>query len=1300
LFVGQGGGNRILVFQLDANGLPARYTADYAIGQPSRYGRKQPVTTTMASRREGAGINGVAYDSVYDRLIARDGNRLLLFDVRPDHMKDGPDAIAVFGQPSFNTRLSNGAVGPKQISSIDGTVLDEKNQRLFATDGSNNRIMIWDILPSHLTETPDAIAVLGQIDASSKVAGAGSAGLNHPGSIYYDDANNRLFVSDTGNNRVVVFDVTPKQTKTGMAAIAVIGQPDFESHDPGIGPDHLSRPARLLHDPSTQRLFVGDGGNRRIVIFNVAPDQLKNGISAVNVLGQDDFNSRAPRTSLRKAVALGYGPLQMDFQRQRLYVTEPIDQNRAMVFDVDPHRIQNNEDAMAVLFQHSPDKIEWKVSQTQETWPRPFLDAADGKLYVAASHPGGNRVSIFDVSGEIKPTGMPSITTIGHFDAEGHVDFVDRPAGSRLNGRVMYPRSVALDPVDHRLFVGDQYNGRVLVFKLTSDNRVQNRAAYMVLGQPDVYTGKLWDISPRNLLIPYGLGYDLANKRLFVGDGWHNRLLVFDADPSRMKTYEDAMYVIGEPDFTTIKQAAGDTGVDFQILAGERGIGGAGSAPLTMDFDEKGQRLFLTDSGNNRVLVYDISPDHMKNGPAAIAVIGQPDFASKASTPPARGSGNAFSGEEGGGGNVSNGRATNDHSFDFPGGVAFDAARNRLFVVDGNNARVLVFDVSSDKLHNGMSAYAVIGQKDFTTGDSTRLRSVKATEEQGRRRFLFPSSLAYDPTRDWLYVTDRGNERTLIFDVSPDKLANDPGAIGVLGKNNFSTDDVTRAEQEELVEPRELVIDTANQRIFQTDAPMSKVVVYDLPRVDKNIEVAAHGMVNYSTTDPWNGRDKPELDKRKEWQATMSASSAAPAALLTYTKTQQFLEPLSERRSRMLISDTTVPAPVPSKSSLFYLDQGEGNDHSIVVSNPGTTGVDVQLRFRSGSSNREATRNVPAGGQVTVLASEAFGSAAGGKAGSLSVQSTAPVATLVLRRTHTSRNEELVMALPPAEAPNSTDGAVVAGLMAGGGYASEVVLINPTDQKISGHLSVYDARTGQTVKWSQPGDNARYEIQPNGEFHLELHSTSYLPEDGYAVAHPNSGASTPSAMGIVTLKDNSLLLSQTTTLARTPTQMAWIPVDTIPDLIRHGETPSKMVFSIANATSTPALLRFTLFDVDGNEHGRYEQIVPIGSQRAWSLADLFNVQSFRGTVRIWSDTPIAISDKRVTTSLRGESVESEMGYIDGNAPNAQDAIQFPAISDGDGIATEMIFINPTDTSMQGQLHFESPAGKPSELVLR
>lgn len=1298
--MGQGGGNRILVFQLDANGLPAKYTADFAFGQPSRYGRKQPVTTTMASRHEGAGMGGVAYDSVYDRLVAHDGNRLLIFDARPDHMKDGPDAIAVLGQPTFDTRLLTGT-GPNLVASINGTVLDEKNQRIFITDGGNNRILVWDINPTRLKEHPDAIAVLGQTDFTSKTAGAGNAKLSRPGSIYYDDKNDRLFVSDSGNNRVVVFDVRPQSTKSGAAAIGVIGQATFDATSSGLGPDHFDHPARLLFDPATQRLFVGDGGNRRIMIFGVAPDQLKMGLTAENLLGQDDFNTRTPRATLRKAVALGYGPLQLDSQRQRLYVSEPIDQNRALVFDVDPHRIKNNEDAMAVLFQHSADKIEWKVSQNQETWPRPFLDAADGKLYVAASHPGGNRVSIFDVSGELKPTGMSSITTIGHFDADGKVDFVDRPAGSRLNGRVMYPRSVALDAVDHRLFVGDQYNSRVLMFNLSSDNRIASRSASMVLGEPDLYTGKLWDISQRNMLIPYGIAYEQNTKRLFVGDGWHDRVLVFDADPARMHTYENAMYVIGQPDFTTIKQTAGATGVDFQILGADRGIGGGGSAPLAMDFDEKGQRLFLTDSGNNRVLVYDINPADMKNGPAAIAVIGQSDFDSKGSTPPSRGGGGTFSGEEGeggAGGAAPAGRVTNDHAFDFPGGVAYDPGRDRLFVVDGNNARVLVFDVSAGKLHNGLSAYAVIGQKDFTTGDATRLRSKQISEEEGSHRFLLPSSLAYDPTRDWLYVTDRGNERTLIFDVAPDKLQGDPKAIGILGKSNFNTDNVTRAEQEELIEPRELAIDTEHQRVFQTDAPMSKVVLFDLPKVERKIHITARGSMDFSTLDPWNGRDLPQLDRRKTWRASLTGETGGAQAMLTFTKTQQFLEPLSERRSRILISETTAVAPKPLKDSMFFMDQSAGNDHEVIVSNPNPQAVDVQFQFKDGSLSKDATKHIAAGAKIEVASSELFGSAIQGKIGTLRISGQELVSSLLLRRTHTTRNEDLLVAIPSAAALESSDGAVVPGLEIGAGHQSELVLVNPLGTSVSGSIEIIDARTGQPAK-VQDASGKTYKLPPGGNLHLKLSSPSYMLESAYAVVRSDQGTALPWAGAVLTVWNENLLLSETAVPARPTTQLAYLPVDTDQDLIRHGETPSIAKVTVANATQTPALLRFTLFDPDGNEKGRYEQILPIGTQREWTLGDLFNVERFKGSIRFWSDTPVAVSNKRMTDTIRGETFENELSYVDESGAASKTA-ELPEISDGEGIATKITLINSTTADADVRLDFDSSDGQPAEVELR
>ena len=143
-----------------------------------------------------------------------------------------------------------------------------------------------------------------------------------------------------------------------------------------------------------------------------------------------------------------------------------------------------------------------------------------------------------------------------------------------------------------------------------------------------------------------------------------------------------------------------------------------------------------------------------------------------------------------------------------------------------------------------------------------------------------------------------------------------------------------------------------------------------------------------------------------------------------------------------------------------------------------------------------------------------------------------------------------------------------------------------------------------------------------------------------------------------------------------------------------------MNFAVANATHTPALLRFTLFDADGKEEGRYEQILPIGTQRAWSLSDLFNIQKIRGSVRLWSDVPIAISDERITTSLRGEPVENEIGYVDSGSLKGSHIAEFPAILDGAGIATGIAVINPTEVEIKGEFQFSSADGRAADVVLR
>ena len=108
-------------------------------------------------------------------------------------------------------------------------------------------------------------------------------------SVEYDETTKRLFVADTWNDRVLVYDMTPDQVKSGMAASHVLGQKDFTSYEPGAAPDRLfygsrngngigrvgSRSAEMTLDETYQRLFVTDGGNHRIMVFDVHPDRIK-----------------------------------------------------------------------------------------------------------------------------------------------------------------------------------------------------------------------------------------------------------------------------------------------------------------------------------------------------------------------------------------------------------------------------------------------------------------------------------------------------------------------------------------------------------------------------------------------------------------------------------------------------------------------------------------------------------------------------------------------------------------------------------------------------------------------------------------------------------------------------------------------------------------------------------------------------------------------------------------------------------------------------------------------------------------
>ena len=1281
---------------MNEDGTLASRTAEYVIGEPSLYGRRN--SPGIATRSEGSLIGAVAYDSVYHRVFSADGAviawganpRILIFDVHPERMVNGPDALAVLGQPDFTTR-ELGAIGPDRLGSRGATVLDERHQRLFVADPFNSRIMVWDVHPDRLSETPDAMAVIGQDDFMSRGPRGGTTGIANPASLHYDVATDRLFVTDSDNHRILIFDVSPESLENGMAASFVLGQVDFDGRGPGLGPDRLNRPGSLRYDHVNERLFVADVGNQRVLVFPSGADDLQTYPSAVHVLGQDDFFSSESRTDLRK---LTPGAMILDVRGQRLLVSEGSVLNRMLVFDVHPDRLQNNPDAAAVLFQGDFGPPVRGTSAVLENSPRPFLDEETNTLYVASGYPGGNRVLLYDFSPENVRTGMPAFDVLGHYGPDGEPDFDARAAYGRINGRYVYPRAVALDPVDHRLFVNDQYNNRVVMYELDHENRIVERTARVVLGQPDEHSGQLRDIAANTMQIPLALAYDVNSKNLFVGDGWNNRVLVFDAHPERLTTFADAFAVLGQQHFTSGDPGVGADRLNFGVAWG-RGIQSTAPTPLALEVDPGNQRLFVSDGINHRVLVFDIRPGELKTGAIAIGVLGQDDFQSNEPTPgeSARATSNLLTVGE----RVVSGRPPADNrGFDTPSGLVYDANHDRLFVVDGNNSRVMGFDAAPDRWENGMPATVILGQPDASTTDEFRLDTEYASEETGRTRFRMASGIAYDSANDRLFVNDKGNDRVLIFDARPGVLDTGIAAAGVIGQQDFVSRIPGNGEQEQLLDPRELTFDPEHQRLFVTDSFWGRLMVFDFPRPGRTVTIPAHTAVSYSTLDAWNGRDDmPGRDGLETWRGQLSG--APLGAMQTVVSTRRVLDPLAKRRSRSLIAETTVTAPKPRTRTVFFVSGREGSHDILQLSNPDEDDIEVSLTLRGGGRTHAAAITVRGNGNAQVVLADLLGWARDGVAGALTVEASRAVASMLMTRMPGEDGGSVVLASAGSNhSEGETADRVLPGLLVGGGYRVEIVVLNPHDSTIEGEIALFD-RDGEPLDLGDElAGPVSYRVGSGESLVATLQAPLTLAVGAYAVVTPAVG-SAPTALARLSLRQGDRLLSETEIPARTPTQDAWIPVDTLPSILRHGDP--RMDIAVANPSRTPATVRLTLFDARGRESGRWEQIFPAFSHRAYSLGDIFNKRRHRGSIRLWSDVPVGVSARRVTRNLDGNPVENEVGYV---VPMelSEGSVEFPGIADGGGLATEITLINPASASAQAELQFSSDGGEPRAAILR
>ena len=262
-----------------------------------------PVAATTQS-----GMNlptGVASDGTNVAVADTANSRVLLWKSIPT--TTGQKSDIVLGQPDFTTSTVTSTTA-SSMRGPQGVWL--QNGKLFVADTGNNRILIWNSIPTRNNQPADL--VLGQPDFTSSTPQqiinqslpTTAQNLLSPTSVTSDGT--RLYVADLGFNRVLIWNSIPTRNQQG--ADVEIGQKDMttsvanDSSDlcPANGADSNNNPTyptrceKTLNFPrfalsDGRRLYIADGGNDRVLIYNQIPTS--NAPAADVVLGQPDFAS-------------------------------------------------------------------------------------------------------------------------------------------------------------------------------------------------------------------------------------------------------------------------------------------------------------------------------------------------------------------------------------------------------------------------------------------------------------------------------------------------------------------------------------------------------------------------------------------------------------------------------------------------------------------------------------------------------------------------------------------------------------------------------------------------------------------------------------------------------------------------------------------------------------------------------------------------------------------------------------------------------------------------------------------------
>jgi DNA-binding beta-propeller fold protein YncE len=145
----------------------------------------------------------------------------------------------------------------------------------------------------------------------------GDDGLNKPGAVAVDAAANEVFIADTGNRRIAVFDSETGKFKRAWGAYGEKPGADPGAYDPNAPPSRQFRDVTCVDISKDNMVYVCDRTSNRIQVFQKDGKFVKEGIVSKNTLGSVVTGQFGVVSSFGSAWAVAFSN---DAQQRYLFV--------------------------------------------------------------------------------------------------------------------------------------------------------------------------------------------------------------------------------------------------------------------------------------------------------------------------------------------------------------------------------------------------------------------------------------------------------------------------------------------------------------------------------------------------------------------------------------------------------------------------------------------------------------------------------------------------------------------------------------------------------------------------------------------------------------------------------------------------------------------------------------------------------------------------------------------------------------------------------------------------------------------